>query len=58
MDLNAKVEELVKITNALKKEVNELKGKDTNTRLDELEQEKEALKEDILDLRRKFSLVT
>ncbi|KAM7345542.1 uncharacterized protein ACRADG_011801 [Cochliomyia hominivorax] len=51
MDLNAKVDELVRITAALKQEVSELRSKDTNTRLDELEQEKEALKDDILDLR-------
>lgn len=52
MDINEKVEELMKITAALKNEVNELKGKDLNTRLDELELEKEALKDDITDLRR------
>ncbi|XP_037809949.1 uncharacterized protein LOC119602476 [Lucilia sericata] len=51
MDINEKVEELVKITAALKNEVNELKGKDVNIRLDELEAEQEALKNDILDLR-------
>lgn len=56
MDLNATVEQLVKITAALKNEVNELKGKDLNTRLDELEEEKEALKDDIIDLRRKEQL--
>ncbi|XP_065368439.1 uncharacterized protein LOC135960942 [Calliphora vicina] len=51
MDLNATVEQLVKITSALKNEVNELKGNDLNCRLDELEEEKEALKDDIIDLR-------
>ncbi|XP_037809948.1 uncharacterized protein LOC119602475 [Lucilia sericata] len=51
MDLNEKVEELVRITAALKNEVNELKGKDVYMHLDELEEEKEALKHDILDLK-------
>lgn len=56
MDINEKVEQLVKITAALKNEVNQLKGKDLNTRLDELELEKEALKDDITDLRRNKTL--
>ncbi|KAI8128653.1 hypothetical protein FF38_12073 [Lucilia cuprina] len=51
MNLNEKVEELAKITAALKNEINELKGKDVNMRLDELEAEQEDLKNDILDLR-------
>ncbi|XP_073846724.1 uncharacterized protein [Musca autumnalis] len=51
MDLAAKVEELIKLTTSLKKEISDMKGNDVNVKVDELEKEMGDLKNEINELK-------
>ncbi|XP_058981526.1 uncharacterized protein LOC131803823 [Musca domestica] len=51
VDLAAKVEELIKLTNSLKQEISVLKGNDVNVKVDELEKEMADLKNEINELK-------